>query len=306
MTARFILSLDCEGKWGVADHLGPDEHRTLSDARLRKAYADILALLDEYDVPATFAFVGLFGESPAALKKLRPDLAGLTARAPHYLPPAWTDMDEGSREGWHGDWAVDSVGGARAGHELALHGLTHVPWGSVDRAFAAAELEIMKALESPVRRSATFIYPRNEVAHVDVLAEAGFEGFRLAPPRRSRLRSLLSELNLFSPPEADPAPAHGIAAIPGGYFVNWRSGGRRLVPVPVSRARARRMLARAERDGRVVQYWTHPENIASAPDTLRLLRGIVGMAARARDAGRCRILTQQAYCRQLAPMASPA
>jgi len=300
MAARFILSLDCEGKWGVADHLGPDEHRSLSDARLRKAYADILALLDEFDVPATFAFVGLFSESPDALKKLRPDLAGLTARAPRYLGPAWADMDDGSREGWHGDWAVDAAGASRAGHELALHGVTHVPWGSIDRAFAAAEMEMLEALSSAIRNATTFIYPRNQVAHTDVLAEAGFEGFRLAPPPRSRLRSLLSELNVFSAPEAGSKAEGGPVRIPGGYFVNWQSGLRRVVPRSVSRARAKRMLAEAARDGRVVHYWTHPENIASAPDTLRLLRGIVAMAARARDAGRCEILTQQAYCRQVA------
>ena len=46
MPARFIFSLDCEGKWGVADQLHRDAHRTLSTERLREAYAGLLALLD--------------------------------------------------------------------------------------------------------------------------------------------------------------------------------------------------------------------------------------------------------------------
>lgn len=300
MPARFILSLDCEGKWGVADHLGPTEHRALSDARLRKAYADILAVLEEFDFPATFAFVGLFGESPHDLKKLRPTLAELGAQAPHYLEPAWADMEQGSRQGWHGDWAVEAVGDSSVGHELALHGITHVPWGSVPRSFASAELEVLKALASPLKKARTFVFPRNQVAHTDVLLEGGFEGFRLAPTRRSRLGSLLSEMNLFSPPEAGPNGNNRLVPIPGGYFVNWQSGPRLLVPIAMSRLRAKRMLAQAEEDQRIVHYWTHPENIASAPRTLRLLREIVQMAARLRDAGRCEILTQTAYCQQVA------
>ena len=62
MPATFILSLDCEGKWGVADHLDAQTHRSLADARLRAAYRDILAALDRYDIAATFAFVGLFAQ----------------------------------------------------------------------------------------------------------------------------------------------------------------------------------------------------------------------------------------------------
>jgi plasmid stabilization system protein ParE len=57
------------------------------------------------------------------------------------------------------------------------------------------------------------------------------------------------------------------------------------------------MLNRAEKTGRIVHYWLHPENVASAPATLSSLRDIVETAARMRDAGRCEILTQRSYCR---------
>ena len=85
MAARFILSLDCEGKWGVADTLTPFEHATLSNARLIEAYGQILALLDEFDIPATFAFVGLYGESASSLAALFPQLGRLAERSPDYL-----------------------------------------------------------------------------------------------------------------------------------------------------------------------------------------------------------------------------
>ena len=67
------------------------------------------------------------------------------------------------------------------------------------------------------------------------------------------------------------------------------------MPNAVSLLRAKHMLDRAERTDAVVHYWLHPENIASAPATLVLLRGIVEQVARRRDAGRCEVLTQIDY-----------
>ena len=128
MVARFILSLDCEGKWGVADHLTPGDHAALSDARLRAAYADILAALAEFDIPATFAFVGTFSLTADRLATMRPALADLARDLPGYLEPALEDMANGTREGWTGDWAVEAVDGARQHHEIGLHGATHMPW----------------------------------------------------------------------------------------------------------------------------------------------------------------------------------
>lgn len=294
MTARFILSFDCEGKWGVADHLG-GFHRSLTDARLRRAYGQIVELLDQFSIPATFAFVGCFAEEETGLRRLMPQLRALEVTAPHYLGPALTDMTEGSREGWHGGWAVQQVAASHTSHEIALHGVTHVPWTELDRNGVSEELKLLAEMETPVRNARTFIYPRNKIAHVDALAAAGIAGYRLAARKRSRLASLASEFNVFARPEDDPVGHTPPVAIPAGFFVNWQSGARRMVPGDVSLLRARRLLETAGRTGGVVHYWMHPENIATAPATLNLLRGIVELASRARDAGRCEVLTQIAY-----------
>ena len=295
MPARFILSLDCEGKWGMADLLSPDIHATLSDARLQTAYRNVVMVLDEYAIPATFAFVGLFGESAAHFADLRPEVERLAKLVPAYLDPALADIDHGSREGWHGDWAVDAVNSARTTHEIGLHGCSHVPFTWLNEAGIMAERALFDRLSSPIRDAKTFIYPRNLVANVDRLADFGQLGYRLAPPSRNRMASLLSELNLFSPPERDPPPASPVQ-IPAGYFVNWQHGPRKLVPIPLSVHRMRCMMEAAVSRDAVVHLWLHPENIASAPRTMILLRAMVALAARYRDAGRCEIITQQEYC----------
>ncbi|HEY7809909.1 MAG TPA: hypothetical protein VIA98_05990 [Allosphingosinicella sp.] len=303
MTARFILSLDCEGKWGVADVLTRDYHRQLSDERLREAYHALLALLRNYDVAATFAFVGLFGEDRANVRRLEPELRQLAEQVPHYLSPALEDMTAGSREGWHGDWAVADVLEQGPAHEVALHGVTHVPWGTVDRSFIDAERRLHAQLGPELRAAKTFVYPRNDIAHQAQLRDFGIGGYRLAR-LRSRAASLATEFSVFTPPDTDPQPLGDPVGIPAGHFVNWRHGPRRLVPRWLSILRGRRMLDRASATGGVVHYWLHPENIASAPDTLDVLRGILAHVARLREAGRCEVLTQLDYCRKLAGAAA--
>ena len=298
MPARFILSLDCEGKWGVADALVRSHRRDLADDVLRRAYGSILSLLDEYRLEATFAFAGAFSQSAAEFARIRPEIERLGRIAPDYLVPALRDIDETNGAGWHGRHLVDAVTGARTTHEVALHGVTHVPWTRLDGPFAEAEMRLFETLEGPIRDSRTFVYPRNLVAHPNILAAHGFEGFRTARPSRSRLASLLSEFNLFNAPE-QPLPGNGIAPIPAGLFLNWRHALRRLVPPALTRLRARKLLDRAAITGGVVHYWLHPENVASASATMELLRSLIRDVAIRRDAGHCEVMTQLGYCRWL-------
>ncbi len=303
MVAKFILSLDCEGKWGVADHLTPGDHAALSDERLRAAYAGIVAALDRYDIAATFAFVGTFSLPADRLARLKPALGDLARDLPGYLEPALADMETGTRQGWTGDWAVEAAATARAGHEIGLHGATHIPWTwpGMTPDLARRELSLIYDERAPIlKRTTTFIFPRNRGDHPELLDDFGIAGLRQTREFPNRLASLASEFNLFEKPEAVPAPAAPLP-IPAGYFVNWLSGPRKLVPTAVSRLRARNLLERAAETGETVHYWTHPENIASAPATLGLLEGILAEVARLRDAGRCEVLTQDQWCRRIDP-----
>lgn len=302
MAARFILSLDCEGKWGVADHLGAREHRWLTDERLRSAYRGLLDLLDEYQIAATFAFVGLFGENADEFGRIREVVEPL-ARRSAYVAAAIDDLTCGSRQGWHGGWAVEAVRASANDHEIALHGVTHVPWTEGDREFLASELALLPLLSSEVRDAKTFVYPRNLVAHPDLLRGSGIEGYRAGRPAKSRLASLASEFNVAAMPDRDPSQADaGLIPIPAGFFVNWQHGLRRLVPSGVSILRYGALLDRAERDQAVVHLWLHPENIASEPATLQLLGQLLRRVAERREQGRCTVLTQLQYVQSQAAL----
>jgi len=58
--STFIISLDCEGKWGMADHISEYHRRTLTNENLLTTYRQLINLLDKWNIEATFAFVGAF------------------------------------------------------------------------------------------------------------------------------------------------------------------------------------------------------------------------------------------------------
>lgn len=282
MTGTAIISLDCEGRWGVADHLTPRTASHLTDDRLRAAYRAVTDLFAAFGISATYAFVELYTRpaSPATTRLVQ-DLA----QDLPYLARAAAGLAVGE-EGWVGDWAYGMAG--EGGHEIAFHGATHVPWPTLTREQARRELEMAR----PAQRK-TMVFPRNQIAHLDVLAEFGCKAFRGHRPYPSRAHSLLAEFDMTTPaqhftPSAPGAPVE----IPSGVFVNWRSGPRRLVPPAVTRRRARNLLQDAARTGGVAHFWLHPENIASAPATLANVEAIVSEIVRLRDAGQIRVETQ--------------
>lgn len=282
MTGTAIISLDCEGRWGVADHLTPELAAGFTDARLRAAYRAVIDLFAAFGISATFAFVELFTR-PASRGTTRL-VQDLSQELP-YLVRAAEGLAAGE-EGWVGDWACDMA--CEGGHEIAFQGATHVPWPMLSRDQARRELNMTR----PEQRR-TMVFPRNQIAHCDVLAEFGCRAFRGQHHYASRAHSLLAEFNLATSaqPLIEPAPGAPVE-IPSGVFVNWRSGLRKLVPPAVTRRRARNLLLDAARTGGVAHFWLHPENIASAPATLANLEAVVTEIVRLRDAGQIRVETQ--------------
>ena len=282
MAGTFILSLDCEGKWGVADHLDAGIHAALTDDALRRTYGEIVDALDQREIPATFAVVDFFTRSADELEALARDGVGQTLP---YTSAAWDDLATGTRQGWSAPWLRELVGPQ---HEIGSHGASHTPFGML--AGEALELELSLI---GTGKYETIIYPRNDVAHVDRLAALGIVGYR---ERRAgnRITRLVDEVNLFQPSEQPGGPSRP-AIIPAGFFINWRAGVRKLVPPGLTRLRARRIIEHAMAHDGVAHFWTHPENIVTAPETMANLLAICDEAVSARARG-MRIVTQRDFC----------
>jgi len=300
--ARFIISLDCEGKWGMADHLEPYHHELLTDAALARAYERLVALFAGYEVPATFAFVMAFTLSPDERERFRTELLGDETDA--WLQPYREDLAAGRHQGWHVPEALDIVRAASI-HEVACHSFCHRPLGDASISAAGAASELRSAHDVARLKGLsleTFIFPRNEVGHLAELKASGFLGYRerLQRPRGrlGRALSLAEEMNVLAGAQR-PSPHHdGLVPIPSGRFLNWRFGARAWIPAAATKARWSHLL-RSAGAGDVVHLWLHPHNLITAPDTEPLLEAVLDDVAAMRDAGRISVVTQRDYCREV-------
>lgn len=301
MPGTFIISLDCEGKWGIADRDGRIESGFITRRALVTAYESLLRTLSAYEAPATFAFVMALLLSGDEVGQWMARLSDVQVDGSNWMRNFRRAETAGNFDGWFCPEAFDLVQGD-ARHEIACHGFRHVPLGpgAVTTEEAAYELRSATALAKQKGvELKTFVFPRNQVGNIPLLADQGYVGFRNAHPdvgRLGRIGNLVQELNILESSQDDEPSSFGLVSIPGGYFLNWRHGLRRAVPEAVTLLRWRSILNDAVANDRVALLYLHPHNLIDGPGTLELFEGVLRIAADLRDSDELSIVTQAEYC----------
>jgi peptidoglycan/xylan/chitin deacetylase (PgdA/CDA1 family) len=296
----FVISLDFELAWGTrgrpaASRVGPYLDGT------RAAVRSLLGLLDQYEIPATWALVGSLLLGQAGKKKRHPWLSddafsdiptGDAAAAPHWFAD---DMLE-----WLRDHPVQQ--------EIACHTLTHqfVDASTEGREVFRQELRRFRQLfeERYLEQPTSFIFPKAKMGHFDILAEEGFRcirgpesgwfeplpgtllpaGFRLIDARLAVQPKVGLPLRM----------AEGIWVLPSSQFYSpFMSVGKR-VSVQARVDKAVKGLHAAVRQKRLYHLWTHPFNLGVRTEELiGGLEAIFLEAQRLREAGELEILTMR-------------
>ena len=300
MPATFILSWDCEGKWGVADNITPFVKAHYINEKLNPVYDRILALLERYSIPATFAFVGAHTFSPDEYKKRR-DLFPMQ-------DPWFRFFHEDARherfDGWLNPLAFEKVL-KHPQHEIASHGFSHRPLceSLATKEQAAFEFASIRKL-SAFRDALTFIYPRNLVGHVNELSQHGFVGYRAGTQKvRSPWQRMAALVEEWLPWRAAEAPSFSSAPteIPSGHIINWRFGLRASVPEKLTVYKVQSALNDAEKRDGVVHLWSHPHNFVTGKDMFSLFERILEAVSESRKRHGLQLMTQLSYVRSQAP-----
>jgi len=151
----------------------------------------------------------------------------------------------------------------------------------------------------------SFVFPRNSVAHLDVLRENGFVCYRGPEPHwyenervsatRRRLAHLWDVIRAAEPPVVMPEETmNGLWNIPGSMIYFPMHGFRRFVPLRQRVRRAVKGLDAAARRKRIFHLWFHPTNLADRMDTMfEGLRSILEYGAKLRERGQIEILPMQ-------------
>lgn len=308
----FTLSLDFELIWGTLDLFGPEGFRRACLMERERIVGDLLALLDEFEISASWCTVGhLF------LDACDGKHADLERPTHTWLREDWYHADPGGREDdasiFLGHRLIEKILACPTKQELGLHSFSHVIWGDpgCSRAVAESELEAcLRAAAWTGERPVSFVFPRNKVGHLDVLAQHGIRVFRGPGPRwyerdenpgaMGRLAHL-AEVALGTPgptvvPQTTP---EGLVNLPGSMIYLPAHGIRGLIPVARRVRRSIAGLEDAARRQRVFHLWFHPTNLADRYEAMMGgLRAIFGKVRGLREAGRLDVRTMGSFAGQ--------
>jgi peptidoglycan/xylan/chitin deacetylase (PgdA/CDA1 family) len=283
MAGKLTISIDLELAWGFWDILTPDILR-LSETMERPICDKLVELFDRYHIPVTWALV-------AAML----DRASVQGRP-------------GNEASWYAPEIVDRIRAAKTSHEIGSHGGRHVYYDRMSEVEAAEDLDFVKQVHRDHDLTLdSFVFPRNAVGHLGLLARAGLRTFRgpdtgwvrLAPrlgPRAGKIVTFADKILPLPPTPARAQSCGGLVDIPGSMLLPGRDGVRRFILPAVSRAKLAMGLDWARRRGATFHFWFHPCNFYyRAEEQFATLAWFLARAAAEASRGRIAICTMGSY-----------
>ena len=311
-----VLSLDLELSWGRFYRL-PLDVLNAESVKERTQIKRFLALLDHYEIPATWAMVGhlmLDGCARDHNGNAHSDVIP-HARYP-WFPHDWYSCDPctsaSHAPGWYAPDILEWIRGTRIRHEIGSHSFAHIVYGDPECSPSAAEADLKAAVEAAARKGITlrsFIFPRNQVGHLELLTRSGISAFRGLDthPVSKGYGLFMKPFNLITqllglpmkpvrPEEVLP----GLWNIPGNHFFLPRSGIRKVLPRGGQTLRAKRCINKAVKSGGIYHMWFHPFDLNTDTEAMFLgLEDTFAHASQMRERGLLDILTMGEYAERL-------
>lgn len=296
MTPTVVVSLDCEGRWGMVDS-DAAWIRAIDSKSLAWAYDRLLSALAERSIPASFALVSLFAsEEDQIVEALRELQDTNTHRG--WCGRALERILEDRFDGWVLSKVVDRIRSDGI-HEIASHSFTHLPLSLVSDPALALDLELRGVREWAETLGIdpqTYIFPRNEVFPMNQ-GHGSWLGYRESGPETNSIRRVLSEFNVRTRSQVVSSPTYPPIGIPSGTFMNWRHGVRAWVPAAVTVARWQRIMQDAVcRGDGVALLRLHPHNLITGKSQFDLLERLLDEIALRVRCGDLQVMTQRQLC----------
>ena len=228
--AIFTLSLDFELAWGTLDRNSDSFYRPIYRREREQAIARLLDLFERYGICATWATVGAM-------------------------------FERGSDDLLHAPDLIEEILSCRVKQEIGSHTFDHPVMTKVSRDEARRQFERSIAASARLGvRPTSIIFPRNQIAHLDIAREYGFTCYRSPEPRwychegergaAKRLGHLADVLTASTPASGVASlDGNGMVAIPGSMLFTPSFGVRRYIPVSLRVKRADRGPGRSSTCG---------------------------------------------------------
>jgi hypothetical protein len=213
----------------------------------------------------------------AMMRPSLPDVSGLPEVHYRHFSKPWfsyvpKEGDELTHPEWFGASLLEIIRSANPKQEIGFHSFSHVLFGrpGMTRERAIAEYRYCAQIARELGiRATSFVFPRNLVAYLADLRDAGFTCFRdvdalpvrFASSTLTSVGSVLADFAGLSPRMIEPSLKEGMVSIPGSLLIRCAAGWRKYIPDSSRLRRLRKGLERVRRSGGVFHVWFHPENL---------------------------------------------
>jgi len=305
LKATIIFSYDCECLWGMLDHMETLRKEDFNKKNFEDVYKKLLGLHEKYNIPATFAIVGNLTQTQDEF-----NISLKNASKAHNVS-RWLNCKKKYESSFHkADWfypkLINLIKSYNVDHEIATQGFSHAVmnenFSKEDIDYEISEMRKWEKAKNLIIE--TIIFPRNVISQ-NFLDQADFiNGYRRDPYNPFKLRFLKRAYSLLK--EFIPlckSEHHRIyknkVEIPGGFFINWRSGLRRFAPIWLSKLRLRNALLHARKTSGVVHLWSHPHNLITGHKQFQLHEELLKYVSEFCKREQCEILTQKNFCKNI-------
>lgn len=287
----FIISLDTELIWGSTKK----EYRGFlrkNKESVRESIDFLIKIFERYQIPATWAVVGhVFLDSCDKGSCLtHKNMVEFGYRKEWYEDP-YTDINRDPL--FYGRDIIEKILSSSIDHEIGYHSFSHVVFKDVSREVADGEMKEAKKIETEWGiKFKSFVFPRNEIAHVDVIRDAGFKIYRGKESRRRYdptqnvlIRKFNGAINIVIAPPVEPTWKDGIWEIKSSMFFCNPQLPFILLPI------AKFGLERAIRSKKIFHIYLHPHNLIIYDSLKSDLEKFLIYVAKKRDYGKLKIMT---------------
>lgn len=315
----FLLDIEVELAWGIIDkRINLDKLRQTFQ-RVRTCLDDITQLLEKYNIPVTFAFIGhaildhcdrKFGiphpEMPRPLYKwMKTDWYANDPCKDVIQEPAFYGKDIT-------DKIVKYTLNTSISHNFACHSFSHQLFGDHGCSRELADAEVKRSIQLMAEnyniKPYVFVFPRESLGHFDVLNKNGIISFRGKIPKiitfseppeglgdlMRKYASLATYWMSFyfdvPPPVTWPEKKFGLVNIPASFCYNKKP----YIPLCLIIRKAKAGINRAIREQKIFYLATHLRNFGEVNRPKAFLKGfeaILESADKSRSEAKLEITT---------------
>lgn len=297
----FVISFDTELGWGsIQSGLWKYRENKGYYRLTRNAVKKILDIFDQFELPATWAFVGkMLDECQAELDYLPENIKLKIKNA----------LNNSEPDTFYGIDLLEDVLSRKVNHEIGSHSYSHILFqeGKIEEDIIATELRHMRKIEKKLGLNVnSFIFPQNIEGFYDLLVKQNYHICRSTIQEKSLFNKkfiLLAKINkiikfLFLSPPMSNYSKHisGIKRFTGSMFFN--PGVRREKYIWQYEKRAIRGIKKACATGGCFHLWVHPFNFSETPSLIDSFYHVIEVAFNEQIKGNLSVLTFSQYANQ--------